>query len=30
MKNLIFFLSALFITTQLTAQNQERLRNTNY
>jgi len=25
MKNLIFFLSAIFITTQLTAQNQERL-----
>tara|TARA_Y100000389_G_scaffold200861_1_gene242234 strand:+ start:2484 stop:2882 length:399 start_codon:yes stop_codon:yes gene_type:complete len=25
MKNLIFFLSAVFITTQLTAQNQERL-----
>ena len=25
MKNLIFFLSAVFITAQLTAQNQERL-----
>ena len=25
MKNLVFFLSAIFITTQLTAQNQERL-----
>ena len=25
MKNLIFFISAIFITTQLTAQNQERL-----
>tara|TARA_S200000501_G_scaffold291588_1_gene276826 strand:+ start:486 stop:692 length:207 start_codon:yes stop_codon:yes gene_type:complete len=25
MKNLIFFISAILITTQLTAQNQERL-----